>query len=427
LGKQYGYQSVQYVLNPGDSVILVSDGIIEAFNKNGEMFGFKRLEQTIASLPNGTVRAMLDHLVREVMVFTDDTAIHDDVTIAIMRINISIRLVNAGFTRSLFGPRYLSRKSMPARKFGHNCQEVYEYMKTSGFYPFRSESAKAEYLAHSTERARFWPVASETKLIQTPSGQTFVRVSGDPADPPLILLPGSRATSLVWIPNIAALSAHYRTYALDSIYDVGLSTARRKLEKPEDLVDWLTEVLAALVPEGALRLAGISYGGWLAGQFALRFPQRLQKLVLISPAATVLPVSISFLFRAATLLLPRPLIIKKFLYWLLHDTVQSGENGRAMVDEAVTDWIVAQRCFGPLPLIAATVIPDQAFQALQVPTLFLIGEHEKVYSAHKAVRRLNRVAPQVKAEIILGPGTTFGWYRQSRSIENSWISWASPK
>jgi pimeloyl-ACP methyl ester carboxylesterase len=250
------------------------------------------------------------------------------------------------------------------------------------------------------ERATSWPVASETKLIETLSGQTFVRLSGNPTDPPLVLLAGSRSNSLMWIPNIAALSAHYRTYALDSIYDVGLSVNRRKLTKPEDLVSWLDEVLAMLAPEGALRLVGMSYGGWLASQYALRFPQRLQKLVLLAPAATVLPVSLPFLLRAGLLLLPWTVFLKKFLYWLLHDTVQSGETGRAIVDQAIADWIVAQRCFGPLPRIVPTVIQDQALQALQLPTLFLFGEHEKVYSAQKAVRRLNRVAPQIKTEMI---------------------------
>ena len=36
--------------------------------------------------------------------------------------------------------------------------------------------------------------------------------------------------------------------------------------------------------------------------------------------------------------------------------------------------------------------------------LFLVGEHEVIYSAVRAVRRLRRVAPQVTAEIIPGAG-----------------------
>jgi len=85
LGKYYGYKGIQYKLGAGDSVILVSDGVVEAIGKSGEMFGFERLRQTIAAGPNGTPRAMLDHLVREVNVFSDEGAIQDDITIAILR------------------------------------------------------------------------------------------------------------------------------------------------------------------------------------------------------------------------------------------------------------------------------------------------------------------------------------------------------
>src|SRR5574341_610684 len=117
----------------------------------------------------------------------------------------------------------------------------------SPFYPFRSAQAKAEYQALYLERAKAWPVASETRLVETPSGQTYVRMSGRPTSPPLVLLHGARGNSLMWIPNVAALSAHYRTYALDTIGDTGLSVCRRNITKPGDFVQWLDEVLAVLV------------------------------------------------------------------------------------------------------------------------------------------------------------------------------------
>ena len=270
----------------------------------------------------------------------------------------------------------------------------------SSYHPFRSERAKAEYHTLYMERAKEWPVASETRLIETPSGQTFVRVSGRMTDPPLVLLPGSLGTSLTWIPTIAALSAHYRPYALDSIYDFGFSISRRNIKKPDDIVTWLHEVLAVLVPEASVSLIGLSYGGWVASQYAVRFPERVRKAVFLAPALTVLPVSFALLFRALLTRLPIPGVHKQFYYWLLKDTVQSGESGRAFVDEAVADWIVAERCFSPLPMIPATVLSDTALRNFNVPSLFLVGEHEKIYSAQKAVDRLNRLAPQIKAEII---------------------------
>ena len=274
----------------------------------------------------------------------------------------------------------------------------------SSFHLFRSDQARSEYYALYAKRAEKWPVASETKVVETPSGQTFVRVSGHATNPPLVLLPGSLATSLTWIPNIASLSAYFRCYTLDSIYDFGLSVRRKKLAKPYDLVAWLNEVTMALVPESKFHLAGLSYGGWLCSQFAISFPKRVNRLALIAPAMTVLPVSLAVIFRALLTRLPIPDFRRQFYYWFLNDAVQSGEIGRAAVDEAVADWALAERCFRPMPTIPATLVDDETWREFYIPCLFLVGEHEKMYPAQKAVSRLNRVAPQIQTEIISHAG-----------------------
>lgn len=278
--------------------------------------------------------------------------------------------------------------------------EAKDAMTRQSSYPFRSERAKAEYEAICLERAKAWPIASETMTIEAVSGRTFVRASGRITDPPLVLLPGARTSSLMWIHNIAALSAHYHTYALDTLGDVGFSVNRGHIAKPEDLVNWLDEVLAVLVPRGTLSLMGISYGGWLAGQYALRFPRRVRNVVLMAPACTVLPTSFAFLVRMGLLSIPVGEPLRRTLLWLFRDAVRGGDACRAQVEEAIADVQLADRLFAlprpPWP----TVIDDKAWQDFRVPCLFLVGENEKIYSAQAAVRRLKRVAPQVKAEII---------------------------
>jgi pimeloyl-ACP methyl ester carboxylesterase len=204
----------------------------------------------------------------------------------------------------------------------------------------------------------------------------------------------------MWIPNIAGLCAEYRTYALDTINDTGLSVRQRPITKPEHLLTWLDDVLTALIPEERDYLVGMSFGGWLASLYALHAPARLQKVVMLAPAATVLRVSLAFVLHALPTLLPGITFRKRFYYWLLHDTVQSGAAGRAWVDETVADWALAERCFAHLPPVPATVLSDQALRNLKVPCLYLVGENEKVYRARKALERLNRVAPHIRTGLI---------------------------
>jgi pimeloyl-ACP methyl ester carboxylesterase len=212
----------------------------------------------------------------------------------------------------------------------------------------------------------------------------------------------------MWTGNIAALSAHYRTYALDTITDVGLSVPRRKMSTPMDLVNWLDEVFAALFPEGPLNLMGMSYGGWLASQYALRFPNRLRKVVLLAPGGTVLRLSHAFFIRIMLLSIPFPgrggKTFQRTLCWLFQDTVRLGEVGRALVERGIAEMLTTGRHFVLPRMIWPTVLDDEAWQRFSVPCLFLVGENEKIYSAKAAVRRLNRVAPQIKTEIIPGAG-----------------------
>ena len=251
-------------------------------------------------------------------------------------------------------------------------------------------------------------MACETTELETASGRTFVRVSGRATDPPLILLAGMRGTSLMWKPNIAALSASYRVYALETINDVGWSVARREIETPDDLVRWLDEVVGLLVPDGPINLMGMSYGGWLASLYALRFPGRVRRVVLLAPGGTVLRFSFWFYVRVMyhALRLPGSQgdAFRRTLRWIFSDMVESGEAGRAYVEEEFAAVLKSGRLFALQRLVWPTVLDDSAWRRWSVPALFLVGEHEKIYSPRAALRRLARVAPGIRAEIVPGAG-----------------------
>jgi pimeloyl-ACP methyl ester carboxylesterase len=249
-----------------------------------------------------------------------------------------------------------------------------------------------------------------------------VRITGAAELPPLVLLHGARGNSLMWVPNIAALSARFRTYALDLIGETGLSVSGDRVTRCEQLLTWLDEVLAALAPEGEpVRLAGMSYGGWLASQYALTRPGRVRRLVLLSPAATVQSTSPAMLGRALLTLLRGFDFRRKFYHWLLRDAVESGPAGQAYVDQAVDDWELAERCFRELLLVPATVLRDDMLRAWQTPTLYLVGEHEKIYAAEKAMARLKRLAPQIQTQLFPGAGHDL-WWVQAQAVTSAMLN-----
>jgi pimeloyl-ACP methyl ester carboxylesterase len=279
---------------------------------------------------------------------------------------------------------------------------------TPAFHPFRSEAAREEYVSHCRARAAAWPVAAETCWVDTRFGRTLARVSGRASDPPLILLPGGRVSSLMWRDTIATLSAHHRTYALDIVGDAGFSVSTSAIQSTDEYADWLHEVAAALVPTHRFSLLGVSLGGAIAGRYAMRHAERLRALVLIAPAATVLPVSVGFFLRFTLLSLSFKLrgrnVLRGTFAWLFADAFSGDEACRARVEQALADAQLVVRVFRlPHPPWPAS-LPDEVWRGLRLPCLFLAGENEKLYSARAAVERLRRVAPGVIAEIVPGCG-----------------------
>lgn len=81
------YREVEEQLQPGDMLILSSDGIVEAMNDAGDLYGFERFEAAIASGPLDSAQAMLAHLFADVTHFVGDTEMHDDMAIVVARYN----------------------------------------------------------------------------------------------------------------------------------------------------------------------------------------------------------------------------------------------------------------------------------------------------------------------------------------------------
>jgi pimeloyl-ACP methyl ester carboxylesterase len=275
-------------------------------------------------------------------------------------------------------------------------------MSTAEFYPYRTAAAR-EFCFRYLDglAARLWPVVSEERMVPTTFGATFVRVSGPPGAPALVLLHGAGATSLMWSPNIEALSREYRTAAVDQVGEFGKSACAKPVRALQDLIKWLDELIGALEPRGRVSLAGMSYGGALAAQYALQFPERLEKVILLAPGSTVLRPPAEFWVRLIALGIARRRGLRAFFRWIFADMARTDPQWiDSTIEQLSLNMRSIERHKAPIP----PVLTDAEWGSLRPPTLFLAGENEVIYSAEKAVRRLQGVAPQVTAEIIPGAG-----------------------
>ena len=274
------------------------------------------------------------------------------------------------------------------------------------YYPHRSLEAREQYYAHYDEQAQRWPVEYQEQTVDTSFGSTFIRVSGPEDAPPLVLVPGDTDTSLSWIPFIEELSANHRTFAIDHVYDYGRSVRTRPMKRPEDFVTWLDEVLISLGLERT-DLMSYSYGSWQASMYALAHPERIRKLILIAPAATVEPPSIYVVLRAVLQdLFPTRSIMTSYMYWLCEDEVRLGGQSKATVDQLIDELLFSRKCYVRRRFVMPTNLSDEewAALALAVPTLCIAAENDKTHNAPRAIERLIKVAPALETEMVEGIG-----------------------
>jgi pimeloyl-ACP methyl ester carboxylesterase len=104
----------------------------------------------------------------------------------------------------------------------------------------------------------------------------YYEIEGD--GEPLVLIPGFASGRGIWSRQVAALSGNFRVITFDPR---GVA-ASDKPEGPQTiglLADDLAHLLQALGIASA-HIAGVSFGGFVAQEFALRYPSMTRKLVL---------------------------------------------------------------------------------------------------------------------------------------------------
>ena len=252
---------------------------------------------------------------------------------------------------------------------------------------------EAKLMSMYDARLQAWPVPFETRYVDTQYGKVHVIVSGPDQAPPLLLLHASAVSGVSWLENIEELNDHFRTYAIDTIGDVG----RSKLEDLEhfpgdgqELSDLVADV-ADKLGVGRAPVVGASQGGFIATNYALHAPERVEKVVLLGPmgyagtSASVIRIMLAAMF-------PLKPIRENTARWAFGDS--------SAVQDAYGDWLqtvvggVASKQARPKP-----IAPEQ-MENLQVPVLLVLGARDNLVGDPEKARQLVHNAPNIQVEVV---------------------------
>lgn len=261
---------------------------------------------------------------------------------------------------------------------------------------YRSNEARNKVIASYDAILAKWPVPFESRMLSTAQGETHVLICGPETAPPLVLLHGAGGNATMWVNVIAPLAKIRRVFAFDIVGDVGKSTGTAMDTKGDGYASWLENCFDALGLQQA-DVCGASFGSWLGSRFALKYPERVGRLVMLA-APHLLPVKAGFFLRAILAsVMPTEGRIRAFYRHL------SSPRGKVPPEEAMQDFILRWRCQRKTPP-PVPMISEGELSRLPQRTLLILGKDETLFDSDLAVERVRKAAPQVRVDLLADAG-----------------------
>ncbi len=263
---------------------------------------------------------------------------------------------------------------------------------------FKTPEGQSRYMAAYNSALNLWPVPVESSFVTTAYGQTHVISCGPEEAFPLLLLHAGQASSTMWFPNIAALSGKFHVLALDTPGEPGKSVPACRNDTKRDCAAWLESVLDEL-EISRTHVLGLSRGGWLALNLALHDPNRLERIVLLSPAGAFIALNSFFSAVAqAVMHVPSRFVSKVALNsWVARSFVVNAVFAEQFMTGLQNwNWHVNTSGYsGIMPCLFS----DEELGQIQQKVLLLIGDQDRL-NPPRALERARRTMPHLQGEII---------------------------
>lgn len=221
------------------------------------------------------------------------------------------------------------------------------------------------------------PQTGITEKTATVFGQKIVyQEAGNANAPVIVMLHGLGGSSAHWATSIMPLAEKFRVIVPDQ---VGFGKSDKPLisYRIGTYVDFLDAFLTQLKIEKAT-VAGISLGGWIAAQYAITYPKRVEKLVLVDAAGFAPPKDFDPRFFQNLFPTTRAQV-KQSISLILFNT--------ALINDAVVDSLMTQRFLAGDGYTIQQIIEsvkrnedyvDGQLGQIKQPTLIIWGKQDKL-------------------------------------------------
>lgn len=233
----------------------------------------------------------------------------------------------------------------------------------------------------------------EKVAIQTPGGQVVYFRAG--AGPPLVFLHGANDQAGTWVRVAPAFTARYTVIVADLAGHGDSEPAEGPLTGA-DLLNGVQAVMDVEAPQQPAVLVGNSLGGWIALVYALRSPDRVERVVSVNGA-----IDRGESNRASASLLPKSRVEARQTI----SQLVSPDSG-LLVPGFVLDDLVRRSPTSPLARLMAAppetltgLLIDDRLDEIRPPVSMVWGADDRLLSVTYAQRAVSRI-PNARLQVL---------------------------
>ncbi len=275
---------------------------------------------------------------------------------------------------------------------------------------FKSKKGKSEILRLYDKKLESLNLDFEYLTVQTSFGKTNIIATGDPANPPIIIVHGSNGCAPIALETYANLHNTFRVYAVDVLAQPNKSADTRLSMKDDSYGKWMNEIIADLKIE-SITMAGFSFGGLIILKTLEYDESRIKEVYLSAPAYVVNGNPLKAIFKVFIpmkryMKTKRIKYVEKFLSHLFTDRDEFAIEFLSKV------FLEFEMDFTPVPVIDA-----KAAKEITTPITLFAAQNDILFPGNKMIKRATKIFPSLKKSTLLEHSKHVQNKEQNKQIE----------
>ncbi|MTI37967.1 alpha/beta hydrolase [Fulvivirga lutimaris] len=259
---------------------------------------------------------------------------------------------------------------------------------------FKSKKGKNEILSLYYKKLESLKIDYEYLTVLTDFGKTNIITTGNPSNPPIILVHGSNGCAPIALETYANLHKKFRVFAVDVLAQPNKSAEARLSMKDDSYGKWMNEVITELKID-SVTMAGFSFGGLIILKTLEHDEAKIKEVYLSAPAYIVNGNPFTALFKVF-IPMKRYMKTKKVKYverFLSHLFTHRDEFAIKFLSKVFLEFDMD---FTPIPVIDANKA-----EKIVTPIHLFAAQDDILFPGKKMIKRAVKIFPSLKTSTLL--------------------------